>query len=282
MVAVEPVPEVLGALCGGGVGVRVGPLAECGLDEAFGFAVGTRGEGPGEAMAQALLGTARIEGPGTVTPAVVGEHAADTDAEAAVVVEGGAEEGRGSGGGLVGIELGEGEAGVVVDADMEVFPAGAGAGVAAVPGEAVTGAVKAAEFLDVEVQQVARVGMFVAADGRRRVEGTEASKALAVEDPTDGGGRHPDGSGDLSAGPAQPAQGGDATDDSGRYAAGRVVRTRAAVEQTVGALGPIAGYPLAHGARTDSDGVGHRRRGLALVEDRRTTAARLCGVNLAF
>ena len=51
IVAVEPVSEVLGTLGGGGVGVCVGPLAECGLDEAFGFAVGTGGEGPGEAMA---------------------------------------------------------------------------------------------------------------------------------------------------------------------------------------------------------------------------------------
>ncbi len=132
-----------------------------------------------------------MEGPGTVTPAVVSEHAADADAEAVVVVEGGGEEGRGSGGGLVGIELGEGETGVVVDADMKVFPAGAGAGVAAVPGDAVTGAAKAAEFLDIKVQQVARVRVFVAADGRRRVEGTKASKPLAAEDSTDGSGRPP-------------------------------------------------------------------------------------------
>ena len=113
------------------------------------------------------------------------------------------------------------------------------------------------------------MGMFVAADGRRRVEGTEASKALAVEDPTDGGGRHPDGSGDLSAGPAQPAQGGDATDDSGRYAAGRVVRTRACGRANRRRPRPDSGLPTC-------------ARCAALVEDRRTTAARLCGVNLAF
>ncbi len=168
---------------------------------------------------------------------------------------------------MVGVELREGKAGVVVDADKEVFPAGAGAGVAPVPGEAVTGAVKAAEFLDIKVQQVARAGMFVAADGWRRVEGTEAGKALAAEDPTDGSRRHPDSGGDLCAGPAQPAQGGDAADDGGRYRPWRAMRTRAAVEQAVGALGPIAVYPLAHGVRTDPEDVGHRLRGLALVED---------------
>ena len=208
-----------------------------------------------------------MEGPGTVTPAVVSEHAADADAEAVVVVEGGAEEGRRRGGGLVGVELREGEAGVVVDADMKVFPAGAGAGVAPVPGDAVTGAAKAAEFLDIKVQQVARVRVFVTPDGRRRVEGTKASKPLAAEDSTDGSGRHPDSGGDLGAGPAQPAQGGDAIDDSGRYRPWRAVRTRAAVEQAVGALSPIAGYPLAHRACADPEGAGQRLRGLALVEN---------------
>ena len=44
---------------------------------------------------------------------------------------------------------------------------------------------KAAEFLDIEVQQVAGERVFVAADGRRRVEGTETSKALAAEVPPD-------------------------------------------------------------------------------------------------
>ncbi len=62
----------------------VGPLAQGGLDEAFGFAVGRWGEGPGVAMAQAVLGAARIEGSGTVTPAVVSKYATDADAEAAV------------------------------------------------------------------------------------------------------------------------------------------------------------------------------------------------------
>ena len=74
MGAVEPGCEALGALRGGVVGEGVGPLALGGLDEAFGFAVGRWGERPGVAMAQAALGTAGIEGPGTVTPAVVSEH----------------------------------------------------------------------------------------------------------------------------------------------------------------------------------------------------------------
>ena len=41
IVAVEPGHEVSGALSGGVAGVGPSPLAQRGLDEAFGFAVGT-------------------------------------------------------------------------------------------------------------------------------------------------------------------------------------------------------------------------------------------------
>ena len=41
----------------------------------------------------------------------------------------------------------------------------------------------------------------------------------------------------------------------------------AAVLQPGGALGLIAGDPLAHSAGTDPDSGGHRRRGLALIEN---------------
>ena len=62
---------------------------------------------------------------------------------------------------------------MVIHADMDVFPAGAWTGVAAVVGNAVAGAAKPAEFLDIEVQQVAGMRMFGsgerAAAGRGRL-----------------------------------------------------------------------------------------------------------------
>ena len=64
------------------------------------------------------------------------------------------EEGDGARGGFVGEELGEGEAGVVVDGDVEVLPAGAADVIAlAVAGDAVAGAHDAGELLDVEVEE---------------------------------------------------------------------------------------------------------------------------------
>ena len=59
---------------------------------------------------------------------------------------------------------------------------------AAVVGHAVAGAAKPAEFLDIEVQQVTGMRMFVAANGRRRVEGGQSLESGAAEDATDGGG----------------------------------------------------------------------------------------------
>ena len=48
--------------------------------------------------------------------------------------------------------------------------------------------------------------VFIAADGRRRIEGAEAGNPLAAKHPTDGGGRDPEGGGNLRAGPAETAQ----------------------------------------------------------------------------
>ena len=64
------------------------------------------------------------KGLGVIAVAVVGEQAAHADAELSVVGQGGAQEGQGGCGGLVGQDEGKGEAGVVVDGDVHVRPAG--------------------------------------------------------------------------------------------------------------------------------------------------------------
>ena len=117
------------------------------------------------------------EEPGAVTRAVVGEQAADADAERAIVTDGSIEEsyggvaphrGRGEPTGLdlsvsivhsdgcsfglsIGEDLGESHTGVVVDGDVHEFPAGAAAAVGFVGGDAMTGALEAAELLDIEM-----------------------------------------------------------------------------------------------------------------------------------
>lgn len=64
------------------------------------------------------------------------------------------------------------EARVIIDADMEAFPTGAAHMVAAVAGDAMTRLLDAAEFLRVEVQQLARLRAFVTLARRWRRPGT--------------------------------------------------------------------------------------------------------------
>jgi len=70
---------------------------------------------------------------------------------------------------FIGVDLGEREAGVVVYGDMDELPAIAGllaaacAGLARpVAGDAVSGGFETAEFLDVQVDQLARRGALIA------------------------------------------------------------------------------------------------------------------------
>ncbi len=180
----------------------IGPFSQRGLDEAFGLAVGSWREGPGIAMAEAEFAAARIEGLRTVAPAVVGEYAPDGDAESTVVVDGGGEESGSRVASLIGVELGERDARVAVDTDVDVFPSRALAAMLTGGGDAVAGATKAAAFLDVEVQHVAGMRMLVAAHGRCRVEGGQSLEPVAPEDARDRGGGYSDTDGDLRAGPA--------------------------------------------------------------------------------
>ncbi len=58
VVVVEEGVEAFGALVGVGVGVSVSPLAQRGLDEALGFAVGLGSVGPCEALLETEGGMA--------------------------------------------------------------------------------------------------------------------------------------------------------------------------------------------------------------------------------
>src|ERR1700693_3614616 len=143
---------------------NVGPLAQGGLDEAFRLTVGAGCVGTGKAVLNAELETGGAELSGAIAGAVVGEQAADGDAELGVEGDGGAQECDGSFGLLVGQHAGEGEAGVVVDGDMQSLPARelrAAAPTAIAP----NGDLRiAGHALDVEMQQIAGSGMLIGED----------------------------------------------------------------------------------------------------------------------
>ena len=115
-----------GALLGAGVGAGVSPFSQSGLDEAFGLAVGARRVRAGEAMADAETTASIAEVVRAIARAVVGQQTTDADAERAVVTDGGMQESDGGGSALIGQDLGEGQAGVVVDGDGNELPAAPG------------------------------------------------------------------------------------------------------------------------------------------------------------
>ena len=116
------------------------------MDEALGFAIGLWSGGAGEALLEAESGDGRTPGAGAVAGAVVGGEAFGVEAEFGQESERGVEEGDGAAGGLLAPsgaplraacgrlsrsarfireDLGEGDAGRVVDGDGKELPAGA-------------------------------------------------------------------------------------------------------------------------------------------------------------
>src|SRR6266851_4576651 len=89
---------------------NIGPLAQGGLNEALGLAVGAGSVGTGEAVLDAELEAGGAEVAGTIAGAVVGEQAADGDAVLGVEGDGGVQEGDGGLALLVGQHAREGKA----------------------------------------------------------------------------------------------------------------------------------------------------------------------------
>ena len=125
IVSVQPTGEVLAALAGVVVGACVGPFAQRGLDEAFGFAVGSRGIGSGADMAQFQSSAQFCEVFRAVAGAVVGHDAGEGDSEGLEVAQGVDERATGAVSGLAGLDASKAYPGVIVDGHMHVFPSGA-------------------------------------------------------------------------------------------------------------------------------------------------------------
>ena len=89
--------------------------------------------GPGSDVLDAQVPASVTEGEGFVTTAIIGHDTSDGDAEAFVVSHGRLEEWNGTIGLLVGLDLGESDAGVIVDADVDELPADAAALVRTTP-----------------------------------------------------------------------------------------------------------------------------------------------------
>src|SRR5437867_2441579 len=166
---------------------NVGPLAQSGLDEAFSLAVGARSVRTGEAVLDAELEAGGAEEAGAIAGAVVSEQAANADAVLGIEGDGGAQEGDGGLALLVGEDAGEGEAGVIVDGDVQSLPAGELRAAAPTAIAANGDLLIAGHALDVEMEQIAGSGMLVAQHRGSGMRMTPAVQLSAAEDATDGG-----------------------------------------------------------------------------------------------
>src|ERR1700681_4694189 len=102
VIVVGPGREDEVALIGVGPVSGIGPFAQSGLDEAFGFAVGLRRVRASAAVFEAHLQTSLAKVVGAIAAAVIGEQSADGDAVASEEVNCLPEEGDGGVGFLIG------------------------------------------------------------------------------------------------------------------------------------------------------------------------------------
>lgn len=94
------------------------------MDEAFSLAVGSRGVGSGTKVPQSQAMTQAPKASGQVTCAIVGEHAFEANAQTTVIAHGLEQRRADAAAGFVWTDRAETNAGVIIDGDMNVLPAG--------------------------------------------------------------------------------------------------------------------------------------------------------------
>jgi hypothetical protein len=184
VVVMQPGKQLGVALLGIEIGADVDPLAESGLDESLGFAVGAGSVGAGEVVTQAELKDSGAKGVGAITVTVIGEQTANADTEGGVVSHGGEEEGNCISGGEGRQNLGKGNAGMVVNGDVKVFPTAVMLATAAAIGTNLDLG-EAAQLLDIEVEQIARSGMLITHNGNGRLQIADAVQTQTTENTAD-------------------------------------------------------------------------------------------------
>ena len=160
-------------------------------------------------------------------------------------------------------ETSEGEAGVVVDGDVETFDAGAWVAEGAITGGADAWAMEAAELLDVEVEEFAGRGAFVAQRRRfGRIERREAIEVMTAQDAGESGLGDGEDHHDLSVGASLAAQSEDLGFELGSGLAGLTMRDRRTIDQASGKAAFFgASQPAADGLFADAESKGGGAQG---------------------
>src|SRR6266849_4913551 len=256
IVSVQPDWKFLAPAVGCRIGLGVSPLPQRGLDKSLSLAVGFRSVRLGADVLETQIPAGIPKSKGLITTAVVGHNASNGDAEAFVIRHCGFEKRNGAAGLLIGQDLGEGDTGMVVNADVDELPTDATTVALAGPvsGDPMADLVEAAELLDIDVDHVAGVLSLVTTHRLSRLQVAHPVQPQASQDATDSRRRYRQVRGDLFPGETLPAEGFDLFDDRRRRRSVEAFRSRRAIHQTGSAFGFEAGNPFAHRPRADACG----------------------------
>jgi len=247
------------------IGTSISPLAGDGLDEAFGLAVCLRAIGFGEEMGETKFMAGGGEELGAIGGAAIGEELLDGEAVSGVEAKGQVQSVEDALGAFVREETGEGEAGVIIDGDVEAFDAGAWIAEGTITGGAHAWTKKAPELLDVEVEEFAGRGAFVAPRGRfGRIEGGEPIEVMTAQAAGESGLGDRETHHDLSVGASLAAQSEDLGFELRSGLAGLTMRDRRTIAQASGKAALFgASQPAADRLFADTEGDGSGAQGEA-------------------
>src|SRR4030095_283766 len=151
VIAVQPFWQIGRPLARMAIGASIGPLAQCGLDEALGCAVGARRIAPGKDVPQAPAAASGDERQRAEYLGVVGHDAAHLHTQVAVVARSVIHKGGGTRVALGGTHLGKADARAITDGNKGSFIAGAPDMIAPVTCHAMSRAPDASQLLAVDM-----------------------------------------------------------------------------------------------------------------------------------
>src|SRR4029077_10812105 len=152
---------------------------------------------------------------------------------------------------LVGQDHGKGQTRMIIDGDMQCFPAGELRASATSSVAAHDDLLKTGHAFDVEVQQVTGRGVFITHRGRSWMQIAPATQPGAPQDTAYGGGAQSRGLGNLVTRTMLPAQFEDGGSEGGRRTGRAMPRTRGAVQQASRTLDAISADPFGDRFRSD-------------------------------
>jgi hypothetical protein len=285
VVMVEPIGKSVLARLGGSIGLCVGPLAQAGLDEPLGLAVGARGVGLGAQVAQPQCAASLPPIVAAISRAIVGDDPLDSDAVAGKPGQRAFEKRHRAFLALVAQHLAVGQARGIINADVEVFPAGAAPAVAGIAGDAVANRLDAAELLDIDMDQLAGPLALVAHRRWFRFERRQPAQPDPAQELAHRRDRHAELPRDRRAAQPLSPQPLDLDNPLGRGAVPAALWRRTVISQGRRTATEIAGQPMVGAAGGQSDSPAARAASGTLQPCcvmRSTNKSRPCGVSRAF